>query len=530
MCHYRLRLIIVLSYQIEDSLKTSERSGTDKDKTDASAEFHSGGCENLSIDATHISDDGLSHALDSHQGADQIEIGKDAISTDKEPDGSIKNKDIAVANDLTSQPLKSEKEIPTENRDSLSKNNNRAHFRSSVKNCSSSEKSLAEETAEVPGDPTDWASKTPSKASLEEAETVPSNDGSDWETRTPSKTSLKEAETIPSNDGSDWEIGTPSKTSLKGAETVPSNDGSDWETRTPSKTSLEEVKTVPSNDGSDWETRTPSKTSLIEGKTVLSNDGSDWEVRKPSETSLERSVGGPNSTSSSLSKTCVETETAVKSSAIRSLETSPMTGERVNTLAPPSATSDLETGILDKTLPQEQTGVVPSMSRTSLDEESASQFAGGSDWETCTPSKTSLVEGTAVGPSGGSDWETGTPSKTSLDIDSLAQPPPFSEGNEETHFKNSLKDEMAEYPGGSSDLEPGGPTNSMLIQTTSAANGEKSFLMISISFVSRMKLILGNAVRSVRYVPLGSCGEGLSIASRTVCGVYHRVLMLTMMS
>lgn len=45
-----------------------------------------------------------------------------------------------------------------------------------------------------------------------------------------------------------------------------------------------------------------------------------------------------------------------------------------------------------------------------------------------------------------------------------------------------------------------------------------------------MKLILGNAVRSVRYVPLGSCGEGLSIASRTVCGVYHRVLMLTMMS
>ena len=26
------------------------------------------------------------------------------------------------------------------------------------------------------------------------------------------------------------------------------------------------------------------------------------------------------------------------------------------------------------------------------------------------------------------------------------------------------------------------------------------------------------------------CGEGLSIASRTVCGVYHRVLMLTMMS
>lgn len=458
MCHFRLRLIIVLSYQIEDSLKTSERSGTDKDKTDASAEFHSGGCENLSIDATHISDDGLSHALDSHQGADQIEIGKDAISTDKEPDGSIKNKDIAVANDLTSQPLKSEKEIPTENRDSLSKNNNRAHFRSSVKNRSSSEKSLAEETAEVPGDPTDWASKTPSKASLEEAETVPSN------------------------------------------------------------------------DGSDWETRTPSKTSLIEGKTVLSNDGSDWEVRKPSETSLERSVGGPNSTSSSLSKTCVETETAVKSSAIRSLETSPMTGERVNTLAPPSATSDLETGILDKTLPQEQTGVVPSMSRTSLDEESASQFAGGSDWETGTPSKTSLVEGTAVGPSGGSDWETGTPSKTSLDIDSLAQPPPFSEGNEETHFKNSLKDEMAEYPGGSSDLEPGGPTNSMLIQTTSAANGEKSFLMISISFVSRMKLILGNAVRSVRYVPLGSCGEGLSIASRTVCGVYHRVLMLTMMS
>ena len=89
---------------------------------------------------------------------------------------------------------------------------------------------------------------------------------------------------------------------------------------------------------------------------------------------------------------------------------------------------------------------------------------------------------------------------------------------------------MAEYPGGSSDLEPGGPTNSMLIQTTSAANGEKSFLMISISFVSIMKLILGNAVRSVRYVPLGSCGEGLSIASRTVCGVYHRVLMLTMMS
>ena len=262
-------------------------------------------------------------------------------------------------------------------------------------------------------------------------------------------------------------------------KTVPSNDGSDWETRTPSKTSLEEVKTVPSNDGSDWETRTPSKTSLIEGKTVLSNDGSDWEVRKPSETSLERSVGGPNSTSSSLSKTCVETETAVKSSAIRSLETSPMTGERVNTLAPPSATSDLETGILDKTLPQEQTGVVPSMSRTSLDEESASQFAGGSDWETGTPSKTSLVEGTAVGPSGGSDWETGTPSKTSLDINSLAQPPPFSEGNEETHFKNSLKDEMAEYPGGSSDLEPGGPTNSMLIQTTSAANGEKSFLMIS---------------------------------------------------
>ena len=290
------------------------------------------------------------------------------------------------------------------------------------------------------------------------------------------------------------------------------------------------MKTVPSNDGSDWETRTPSKTSLIEGKTVLSNDGSDWEVRKPSETSLERSVGGPNSTSSSLSKTCVETETAVKSSAIRSLETSPMTGERVNTLAPPNATSDLETGILDKTLPQEQTGVVPSMSRTSLDEESASQFAGGSDWETGTPSKTSLVEGTAVGPSGGSDWETGTPSKTSLDIDSLAQPPPFSEGNEETHFKNSLKDEMAEYPGGSSDLEPGGPTNSMLIETTSAANGEKSFLMISISFVSRMKLILGNAVRSVRYVPLGSCGEGLSIASRTVCGVYHRVLMLTMMS
>ena len=207
-----------------------------------------------------------------------------------------------------------------------------------------------------------------------------------------------------------------------------------------------------------------------------------------------------------------------------------MTGERVNTLAPPSATSDLETGILDKTLPQEQTGVVPSMSRTSLDEESASQFAGGSDWETGTPSKTSLVEGTAVGPSGWSDWETGTPSKTSLDIDSLPQPPPFSEGNEETHFKNSLKDEMAEYPGGSSDLEPGGPTNSMLIQTTSAANGEKSFLMISISFVSRMKLILGNAVRSVRYVPLGSCGEGLSIASRTVCGVYHRVLMLTMMS
>ncbi|XP_022808069.1 uncharacterized protein LOC111345078 [Stylophora pistillata] len=463
--------------EMEDSLKTSEGPGTGNDKTEISGEVNSDDCENLSVDSTNVSSDGPGH---SDQGADQIEsdkevvineydsrrpnatvmerlessdpnrikIEKDTISADKEPDGNIKNVDIAVVNDITSQPLNSEEEIPMEKRDPLTENNSRAPFTSSDKeNRSSSPISPAGATAEVPGDAHDRECRMLSKASPEETETVPSSDGNDCEVRTPSKSSLEEAAIVPSNDGSDWEVRTPSKTSLEGDKTVPSNDGSDWEARTPSQTSLEGVETVPSNDGSDWEVRTPSKTSL------------------------QRDVGGPTNASSSLSKTTIETDTVAKSTDIRPLETSSKTGERVNTVTPLCATSDLEAGIPDKSLPQEQRGVVPTMSTTSLDEEFASQFIGGSDWETGTPSKTSLVEGTAIGPSGESDWETRTPSKTSLDTDLSAQLPPLSDRNTENLLKNSLKTEMAEYPGDLSDLEPGEPSNSRLIQTTSVADG-----------------------------------------------------------
>lgn len=169
------------------------------------------------------------------------------------------------------------------------------------------------------------------------------------------------------------------------------------------------------------------------------------------------------------------------------------------------------------------------MFRISFDEELVFQFVGGSDWEIGIFFKISFVEGIVVGFFGGSDWEIGIFFKISFDIDLLVQLLFFIEGNEEIYFKNSFKDEMVEYFGGLSDLEFGGFINLMLIQIIFVVNGEKSFLMILIFFVLRMKLILGNVVCLVCYVFLGLCGEGLFIVLRMVCGVYYRVLMLIMM-